>query len=76
MTQSRGDRSKRRTLKFIKDYINENGIPPSRREIMVGAGFSTTSSATYHVKALEDEGKIKIIPNIARGIVVIHEEEG
>ena len=56
--------------KFIKDYIDTNKIPPSIRE--VANGFSITDrSAHDYLKAIQRKGYIRIIPNTARGIVVI-----
>lgn len=57
-------------LKFIKSFIDRNGYAPSIREIQDGCGVSSTSVVSSQLDKLEDQGKIKRAPYIARGIVV------
>lgn len=44
---------------FIKDYISEFGYPPTVRELCKGCGFSSTSTAQYYLKKLQDDGYIE-----------------
>lgn len=58
-----------RILHYIKNYITgSGGAAPTMKEI--GSHFQMRSSASVHknLKALEREGRIQIIPNVARGI--------
>lgn len=45
-------------LKIIKDYIKENEIPPTIREICDIAGLKSTSTVHMHLKQLENQGYI------------------
>jgi len=44
---------------FIINYIQNNGFPPTVREICSHFNFDSTSTAFYHLKKLEKLGKIK-----------------
>ena len=56
---------------FITKFHNAHGYPPSVRDIMRGCEMSSPSVAFYHLKRLEEQGKVKIVPGIARGVVVL-----
>lgn len=43
---------------FLKIFIKKNGYPPSIREICGYMSFTSTSSAVYYLKKLENSGKI------------------
>lgn len=58
-------------LAFIKGYRNDHGFAPSVRDIMRGCGMASTSVAYYHLQRLEQQGKVKVTPGIARGVVVL-----
>jgi SOS-response transcriptional repressor LexA len=58
-----------KVLLFIAEYIRAHSWPPTRREIGEGLGICTTA-ANYHVQKLAKEGRIKIVPRTARGIVL------
>jgi len=45
-------------LNFISSYLNENGSPPTLREISVHIGTKGTSTAIVHLEALERKGHI------------------
>jgi SOS-response transcriptional repressor LexA len=47
-------------LKYIKTYVRENEIPPTRKEIKL--------AISYAVKRLEEDQLIKRIPGRARNI--------
>ncbi|MCQ2564551.1 MAG: transcriptional repressor LexA [Clostridia bacterium] len=46
------------TYDFIVSYIERNKYPPTVREICSSLHLDSTSSAVYHLKKLEKEGKI------------------
>ena len=57
-----------RILEFLSDYVEENGYPPSIREIGVAAGISSTSVVSYNLKRLEERGYISRDREISRGL--------
>ncbi len=53
---------------FIVRYLDEEGIPPTVRDIVRGCGLSSTSGADYNMRILEREGHLRRRPDISRGI--------
>ncbi len=43
---------------YLVKYLNDEGYPPTVREICKELGFSSTSTAQYYLKKLEDRGMI------------------
>lgn len=66
-----GIERRRVMLRFIRDYVDEHGYAPSVREIMAGADLSSPHAVRRHLVTLQEEGKIQVTPNIARGIRVL-----
>ncbi|RLC55710.1 MAG: repressor LexA [Chloroflexota bacterium] len=64
------DLSKRqqRILEFVSDYIEENGYPPSIREIGAAAGISSTSVVSYNLRRLEERGYLSRDREVSRGL--------
>lgn len=54
--------------KFIRQYIEDNGRPPSLREMATAIDSKSTSIATYHRDLLIEAGLLEHEPEIARGI--------
>ena len=46
-------------LKYIEDYVDERGYPPSIREIGDKVGITSTSVVDYNLRVLEREGRIR-----------------
>jgi repressor LexA len=65
----------RQVYEFISRYIEVNHQPPTIAEI--GKQFKMSSSASVHsiLLALEQEGLIKRIPHVSRGIEVVKQPE-
>lgn len=57
-------------LSFIKQFIADNGCPPTRVEIADGFGWSSPNAAEIHLKGLCTKGAIIIKPGVSRGIRV------
>ena len=57
-----------RMLNFIRDFIQENGLPPTVRDIQKACDISSTSVVDYNLRLLEREGHLRRKPDIARGI--------
>ncbi|RLC64854.1 MAG: repressor LexA [Chloroflexi bacterium] len=57
-------------LEFVSEYIEENGYPPSIREIGAAVDISSTSVVSYNLKRLEEEGYISRERVISRGLAL------
>jgi repressor LexA len=55
-------------LDFIVEHIEENGYPPTVREIGQCVGLSSSSSVHFHLKALEKGGYIQRDGSLTRAI--------
>lgn len=64
--------ARKRIFEFIVDYKRaHDGNSPTSREIVEGAGISSTSVVHYHLGALEREGKIRLGDSKSRRIEVV-----
>lgn len=61
---------------FIKEYLEDNGMPPTRAEIAAKLGFKSPNAAEEHLKALARKGAIEMIPGASRGIRIPEELSG
>lgn len=59
-------------LKFIKTFHAAHGYAPTRREIGRACHVST-SVVSYHLGILQDEGRLTVARDVARGIVLVEE---
>ena len=64
--------SQQRILEFINAYVEKNEVPPTIREIQKGAGISSTSMVSYHLKALERAQILSRYERRSRGVVISH----
>jgi repressor LexA len=60
-----------RIIEFVNEYVEENGYPPSIREIGAAAGISSTSVVSYNLHRLEEKGYIGRDREVSRGLKVI-----
>ena len=58
-------------LKYIEDYVDERGYPPSIREIGDQVGISSTSVVDYNLRVLEREGRIRRDREVSRGLELV-----
>ena len=65
---------KEELLNFIKSYVDENGYPPTVREMCRAIKVNSTSTIAYHLSRLEDIGSIKKNPNKNRALEVVDNE--
>ena len=42
-------------LAFVNDFMQENGFPPSVREIGAAVGLRSTASVTYHLRQMQQQ---------------------
>jgi repressor LexA len=55
-------------LQVIRDYVAEQGMPPSRPELAKRLGIASTNAVFKHLDALARKGALELVPNAARGI--------
>jgi repressor LexA len=65
-----------RMLRFIGEYVDDYGRPPTVREIGVAAGISSTSVVDYNLRVLEREGLLKRSRELSRGIELPNRKKG
>ena len=63
-------------LTFIRDFLRENGFPPTLREIGKAFEISSTFGVKRHLDALEKKGYIRIESNASRGIAILQDDDG
>jgi repressor LexA len=61
-------------LEFIQQFIQENGIPPTVRDIQKACSVSSTSVVDYNLRLLDRDGYLNRRPDVARGIELLDEE--
>ena len=66
----------KKVLDVLGVFTEENGYPPSIREICTQADISSTSVANYYLDRLEDLGYIERDRRVSRGLRVIKEFGG
>ena len=57
-----------RILEFLNDFIEENGYPPTVREICAAVDLKSTATVSYHLSELKRLGKIQSETNKRRAI--------
>lgn len=55
-------------LQYIRERIDETGMPPTRAEIAEQFGFRSPNAAEAHLKVLEKKGVLELMPGASRGI--------
>jgi len=61
-------------LRFIQDYGEREGFPPTITEIARAIGVSSAHGVREQLRALARKGAIELIPNAARGIRLLQAE--
>lgn len=61
----------REVLDFISEFLEENGYPPTVRDIQAGCGISSTSVVDYNLNALREKGFLRRRADVSRGIELI-----
>ena len=46
-------------LEFVNRYVQENGYPPTIREIGSGVGLRSTATVAYHLQQLQQKGLLR-----------------
>lgn len=63
-----------RILDYIHEFIQENGLPPTVRDIQKACDVSSTSVVDYNLRLLNRDGYLNRRPDVARGIELLDEE--
>jgi repressor LexA len=66
----------RKILEFVEAHIDENGYPPSMREICAATEISSTSVVSYNLDRLEEAGYISRDREVSRGMRLAHMDGG
>ena len=60
-----------RMLEFIRQFMRENGLPPTIRDIQTACDISSTSVVDYNLRQLQRAGYLNRRPDVARGIELV-----
>ena len=60
--------TRRRIVDFIRNFVEGKGYAPTMGEIQQALGLSSKSLVEYHLKALQEEGVIDRVPELARAM--------
>lgn len=68
-------------LRFVNEFVQENGYAPSVREIGEAVGLRSTATVTYHLRQLQEKGLLQstgqkgmkraVIPTVRRGQIPV-----
>ena len=61
-------------LKFIGEFLEENGYPPTIREIGGAVGISSTSVVSYNLNILQTKGYIQRHREVSRGVRLLDKD--
>lgn len=67
---NKSNKSIERVYTYVRNYIRENAMSPSVRDICVGSGLKSTSSVHSYLKKLDSMGKIEYRPGMRRAIII------
>jgi len=62
-------------LDFLKQWIHEHGMPPTRAEMCASLGFRSPNAAEEHLRALQRKGAIEMLPGSSRGIRIMGDDD-
>ena len=60
-----------RILLFIREFIEEQGYPPTVRDIQHACNVSSTSVVDYNLNVLQRDGYVRRSPDISRGLELL-----
>lgn len=65
---------RQRILAYIQEFITDNGIPPTVRDVQKACDISSTSVVDYNLRILDRDGYLNRRPEMARGIELLDRE--
>ncbi len=57
-------------LRWIREFTEKAGMPPTRAEIAGGLGFRSANAAEEHLRALARKKALALLPGASRGILL------
>lgn len=63
-------------VEFVRQFTQENGFPPSIREIGAAVGLRSTASVSYHLQQLQDKGLLQAPGAKGRKRTVVTSQRG
>ena len=63
-------------VEFMRQFTQENGYPPSIREIGAAVGLRSTASVSYHLQQLQDKGLLQSAGGKGRKRVTVTSQRG
>ena len=60
-------------LDYLHEFLQDNGLPPTVRDIQKSCDISSTSVVDYNLRLLERDGFIRRRPDVSRGIEVLND---
>ena len=70
-TKSKLPRRRQQILDYLHEFLQDNGLPPTVRDIQKSCDISSTSVVDYNLRLLERDGFIRRRPDISRGIELL-----
>ena len=71
VTRKRMPARRQQILEFIQEFMTENGIPPTVRDVQKACKISSTSVVDYNLRILKRDGYLNRRPDVARGIELL-----
>lgn len=75
-TKSKLSERQTKILVFIEAFINENGYPPTIREIGEAVQIGSTSVVNYNLNKLVNEGYLERSHKVSRGLQLVRKPDG
>lgn len=75
ITRSPITQKQKEVLDFIKSFTKKRGFGPSLKEVQEALGFTSHSTAQFHINQLVEKGFLKKTPGISRSIEPLKVEE-
>lgn len=72
----KGDEKLEKIYKYLRQFTDENGFPPSVREIAAQFNIKSTSTVQYYLEKLKDHGLIEHAENKKRAVVLNNKNRG
>ena len=60
-------------LDYLHEFLQDNGLPPTVRDIQRSCEISSTSVVDYNLRLLERDGFIRRRPDVSRGIELLND---
>ena len=70
-TKYKLSRRRQRILDYLHEFLQDNGLPPTVRDIQKSCDISSTSVVDYNLRLLERDGFIRRRPDVSRGIELL-----